>query len=131
MFPFNSDTFIYFNNSFRGVFPLVFIVSYLNKYFLLQYHLETFYIHLMFDISCYQELKAGIDSGQLLLDFLCQSGPQAKGADVQSLRSERSTFAETLGELRLQWLDVQRQLESQVSVPATTSLQNTTTYSLT
>ncbi|XP_056219440.1 nesprin-2-like [Seriola aureovittata] len=62
----------------------------------------------------YKELKAGIASGQLLLDFLCQSGPQAAGADIQALRSERTLFAETLGALRLQWLQLQRQVESQI-----------------
>ncbi|GLD49701.1 nesprin-2-like protein [Lates japonicus] len=62
----------------------------------------------------YRELKAGVVSGQLLLDFLCQSGPQAVGADVQSLRSERTMFAEKLGALRLQWLHLQRELESQI-----------------
>lgn len=76
----------------------------------------------MFHIFCFQELKAGIASGQLVLDFLCQSGPQAMGADVQSLWTERTMFAEALCALRLQWLDVQRKLESQVSVPATISL---------
>ncbi|XP_071323734.1 nesprin-2a isoform X2 [Trachinotus anak] len=62
----------------------------------------------------YKELKAGMVSGQLLLDFLCQSGPQAVGADVQVLRSERTMFAETLGALRLNWLHLQRQLGSQI-----------------
>ncbi|XP_059211817.1 nesprin-1 [Centropristis striata] len=61
----------------------------------------------------YQVLKAGLVSGQLLLDFLCQSGPQMMGGDVRALRSERTMFAEELGALRLQWLHLQRELESQ------------------
>ncbi|KAF1376843.1 hypothetical protein PFLUV_G00215650 [Perca fluviatilis] len=61
----------------------------------------------------YQELKASMVNGQLLLDFLCQSGPQVAGVDVQPLRSERTMFAEKLGAHRLQWLHLQRELESQ------------------
>ncbi|XP_035851599.1 nesprin-2 [Sander lucioperca] len=61
----------------------------------------------------YQELKAGMVNGQLLLDFMCQSGPQVAGVDVQPLRSERTMFAEKLGAHRLQWLHLQRELESQ------------------
>ncbi|XP_044023969.1 nesprin-2 isoform X2 [Siniperca chuatsi] len=61
----------------------------------------------------YQELKAGMVNGQLLLDFLCQSGPQVVGVDAQALRSERTMFAEKLGTLKLQWLHLQRELESQ------------------
>nr|XP_020459524.1 nesprin-1-like [Monopterus albus] len=62
----------------------------------------------------YQELKAGVDSGQLLLDFLCQHGPQAGAANDQALQSERTMFAETLGSLRLQWLHLQWELGKQV-----------------
>ncbi|XP_076613023.1 nesprin-2a [Chaetodon auriga] len=62
----------------------------------------------------YQELKAGMVNGQLLLDFLCQSGPRVTGGDVQALRSEHTKFAETLGALKLQWLHLQRELESQI-----------------
>ncbi|XP_035534355.1 nesprin-2 isoform X4 [Morone saxatilis] len=62
----------------------------------------------------YQELKAGMVNGQLLLDFLCQSGPRVVGVDVQALRSEHTMFAEKLGALRLQWLELQRELESQI-----------------
>ncbi|XP_068564553.1 nesprin-2a [Cebidichthys violaceus] len=61
----------------------------------------------------YQELKTGMVNGLLLLDFLCQSGPQPVGLDVRTLRSERTTFAEKLGAFRLQWLHLQRELESQ------------------
>lgn len=53
-------------------------------------------------------------NGQLLLDFLCQSGPQVLGVDAQVLCSERTMFAEKLGAVRLQWLHLQRELESQV-----------------
>ncbi|KAI3364132.1 hypothetical protein L3Q82_010949, partial [Scortum barcoo] len=62
----------------------------------------------------YEGLKAGMVNGQLLLDFLCQSGPQVVGGDVQALRSEQTMFAEKLGALRLRWLDLQRELESQI-----------------
>ncbi|XP_033991567.1 nesprin-2 isoform X3 [Trematomus bernacchii] len=62
----------------------------------------------------YRELKAGLLNGQLLLDFLCQSGPPVLGVDVRALRSERTMFAEKLGALRLQWLLLQRELESQI-----------------
>ncbi|XP_068433248.1 nesprin-2a [Clinocottus analis] len=61
----------------------------------------------------YQELKTGIVNGLLLLDFLCQSGPQAKGLDIRALQSERTMFAEKLGALRRQWLHLQRALESE------------------
>ncbi|KAK5852700.1 hypothetical protein PBY51_006550 [Eleginops maclovinus] len=62
----------------------------------------------------YRELKAGLVNGQLLLDFLCQSGPPVLGVDVSDLRSERTMHAEKLGALRLQWLLLQRELESQI-----------------
>lgn len=91
---------------------------------------RCFYINEFFIFNIlFQELKAGIVSGQLLLDFLCQSGPQVMGADVQALRSERSTFSETLGALRLRWLHLRRELESQVSISATNTQYNTTTFS--
>ncbi|XP_058468686.1 nesprin-2-like isoform X4 [Solea solea] len=62
----------------------------------------------------YQELKAGTVSGQLLLDFLCQSGPRAAAVDVQVVQSERTVFAEELGALTLQLLHLQRELDSQI-----------------
>nr|XP_040016362.1 nesprin-2 isoform X2 [Gasterosteus aculeatus aculeatus] len=61
----------------------------------------------------YQELKAGALNALLLLDFLCQSGPQPGGPDVRALRSERTVCAEQLGALRLQWLHLQGELECQ------------------
>ncbi|XP_034436669.1 nesprin-1-like [Hippoglossus hippoglossus] len=61
-----------------------------------------------------RQLKAGVVAGQLILDFLSQSRPQAVGAYVQSLQSERTMFAEKLGDLRLQWLHVQGELQSQI-----------------
>ncbi|XP_054474146.1 nesprin-2-like [Anoplopoma fimbria] len=61
----------------------------------------------------YQELKTGMVNGLLLLDFLCQSGPQVLGLDVLAHHSERTMFAEKLGALRLQWAHLQRELESQ------------------
>lgn len=75
----------------------------------------------------FQELKAGIVSGQLLVDFLCQSRPQAAGADVLALQSERTMFAETLGDLRLRWLHLQGELESQVTISAS-DIQFNTNY---
>ncbi|XP_034756192.1 nesprin-2-like [Etheostoma cragini] len=60
-----------------------------------------------------QVLKAGMVNGKLLLDFLCQSGPQVAEVDVQPLHSERTMFAEKLGAHRLQWLHLQRELENQ------------------
>ncbi|XP_028252465.1 nesprin-2a isoform X3 [Parambassis ranga] len=62
----------------------------------------------------YQILKAAVANGQLLLDFLCQPGPQVLGADVQAARSEHTIFAEKLGTFRLQWFHLQRELESQI-----------------
>ncbi|TKS76359.1 Nesprin-2 KASH domain-containing protein 2 [Collichthys lucidus] len=61
-----------------------------------------------------QELKEGMTNGQLLLDFLCQPGPRVMAMDVQALRYERTMFAENLGALRLKWLLLQRELESQI-----------------
>ncbi|KAM3603169.1 uncharacterized protein V6R79_017666 [Siganus canaliculatus] len=63
-----------------------------------------------------QGLKAGMVTGQLLLDFLCQCGPQVVGVDDQTRpdRYQQITFAENLGALRWQWLLLQRQLESQM-----------------
>ena len=52
-------------------------------------------------------------SGQLTLDFLCQSGPQA--ALTAAERSERTLFAERLGDVNLRWLLLQREMEIQVS----------------
>ncbi|XP_073348713.1 LOW QUALITY PROTEIN: nesprin-2a [Pagrus major] len=62
----------------------------------------------------YKESKAGLVNGQLLLDFLCQSGPRVVEVDNKDLRSECTMFAEKLGTLRLQWLHLQRELESQI-----------------
>ncbi|XP_062293145.1 nesprin-2 isoform X5 [Scomber scombrus] len=62
----------------------------------------------------YQEVKAGMISEQLLLDFLSQSGPQGMGADVLPLCSKRTMFGEQLGALRLQSFHLQRELESQI-----------------
>nr|XP_024660949.1 nesprin-1 isoform X8 [Maylandia zebra] len=60
----------------------------------------------------FQAFKAAVTNGQLLLHFLCQPRPQM--ADIQAVRSERTTFAEELGASRLQWLHFQRELESQI-----------------
>uniref|UniRef100_UPI0037E98A37 nesprin-2a n=1 Tax=Semicossyphus pulcher TaxID=241346 RepID=UPI0037E98A37 len=61
-----------------------------------------------------KELKAGMANGQLLLDFLCQSGPPVVGRDVKTFRSKRTMFAENLGGVKLKWQHVQRELESQI-----------------
>lgn len=74
----------------------------------------TFYIYVLS-----QELKESMTNGQLLLDFLCQPGPRVMVMDVQALRYERTMFAENLGALRLKWLLLQRELESQVCSSAT------------
>ncbi|XP_053737451.1 nesprin-2 isoform X3 [Synchiropus splendidus] len=62
----------------------------------------------------HQELRASVVSGQLLLDFLTQSGPQAAGEEVRTLRSTRTTFAERVGEVRLTWWSQQRDVERQI-----------------
>ncbi|KAM3861499.1 nesprin-2-like [Diretmus argenteus] len=62
----------------------------------------------------HQALKAGMASGQLLLDFLSQSGPAVRGADPQTLHSQRTVFAEQLGALNLRWLHLQGKLVSQM-----------------
>nr|XP_046228198.1 nesprin-2 isoform X4 [Scatophagus argus] len=62
----------------------------------------------------YQELKAGLVNGHLLLDFLCQSVPRVVEVDIQALRYDRILFAEKLGALKLQWLHLQGELESQI-----------------
>lgn len=58
-------------------------------------------------------------NGQLLIDFLSQSGPRLVGVDCQAIRYKHTIFAEKLGDLRLQWLHLQRELESQVCSSAT------------
>lgn len=63
--------------------------------------------------------------GQLLIDFLSQPGPQLVGADVQETSHKHTKFAEELGDLSLQWLHQQRELESQVRALATGALLNT------
>ncbi|XP_067338852.1 nesprin-2 isoform X4 [Channa argus] len=70
--------------------------------------------HITEVLQNYKELKAGLLTGQFLLDFLCQSGPQVLGADVQAFQSKSTIYAEKLGALRLQWLYVQRELENQI-----------------
>lgn len=52
-------------------------------------------------------------TGQLLLEFLSQPGPQV---DVQETRHKHTQFAEELGDLAAQWLHQQRELERQVRV---------------
>ncbi|KAM4521617.1 nesprin-2a isoform 3-T4 [Odontesthes bonariensis] len=61
-----------------------------------------------------QVLRTVAAKGQLLLDFMSQSGPQMVGADIQALLLERTVFAEKLGTIRLQWLLFQREVEIQI-----------------
>ncbi|KAK2855974.1 hypothetical protein Q5P01_004709 [Channa striata] len=70
--------------------------------------------HIAEVLQHFKGLKAGLVTGQSLLDFLCQSGPQVLGADIQALQLESTIFAEDLGALRLQWLHVQRELDNQI-----------------
>ncbi|KAF7666652.1 hypothetical protein LDENG_00098390 [Lucifuga dentata] len=69
---------------------------------------------LMEVLQHYQEIKTGMVNAQLLLDFLCQSGPQVVGVDIQALHSQRTVFSERLGALRLHWLHLQGALDSQI-----------------
>ncbi|KAM9703427.1 nesprin-2-like [Menidia menidia] len=62
----------------------------------------------------YQVLRTVVAKGQILLDFLFQSGPQMVGANVQALRSKGTKSAEKLGSIQLQWLLLQRELEIQI-----------------
>ena len=62
-----------------------------------------------------QELNVGVGCGQVLLDFLWQSGPQKAGsADICVYSWERTLFTETLGELSSSWACLQGELKSQV-----------------
>ncbi|XP_028295064.1 nesprin-2a isoform X2 [Gouania willdenowi] len=62
----------------------------------------------------FKALKMGVSNGQLLLDFLCQPKPQTVGEDAQARRSEFSAFAEELGTIRLECLELHRAIESQI-----------------
>ncbi|XP_041832728.1 nesprin-2-like [Melanotaenia boesemani] len=61
----------------------------------------------------YQVLISAMAKGQLLLDFLSQSGSKMVRGDIQALWLERTMFAEKFGTVRFQWLLLQRELESQ------------------
>ncbi|KAK6295335.1 hypothetical protein J4Q44_G00345610 [Coregonus suidteri] len=67
-------------------------------------------------LQYYQGCQAGSASGQLTLDFLCQSGPQSVAASDNSARcsEERTLFAEQMGALNLSWLLLEGKLGSQV-----------------
>ncbi|XP_071226495.1 nesprin-2a isoform X1 [Salvelinus alpinus] len=67
-------------------------------------------------IQYYQGCQAGNASGQLTLDFLCQSGPQSVTASDNSgsCSEERTLFAEQMGALNLSWLLLEGKLGSQV-----------------
>nr|XP_054604094.1 nesprin-2 isoform X2 [Nothobranchius furzeri] len=62
----------------------------------------------------YQVLRTAVANVQHLLDFMSQPGPQMAAADLQAPGSERSTFAEGLGNARLEWLLLQRELETRI-----------------
>ncbi|MEQ2202510.1 hypothetical protein XENOCAPTIV_004556 [Xenoophorus captivus] len=62
-----------------------------------------------------QVLRTAVDNCQQVLDLMSQPGPKMVEAEVQAYRLERTTFAENLGSIRLQWLLLQRELDSQVS----------------
>ena len=62
-----------------------------------------------------QELNVGVSCGQVLLDFLWQSGPpKADPADICVFSWERTLFTETIGELSSSWACLQGELMSQV-----------------
>ncbi|XP_014000581.2 nesprin-2a isoform X3 [Salmo salar] len=67
-------------------------------------------------IQYYQGCQAGNASGQLTLDFLCQSGLQSVAASDNSgsCSEERTLFAERMGALNLSWLLLEGKLGSQV-----------------
>ncbi|XP_037541118.1 nesprin-1 [Nematolebias whitei] len=62
----------------------------------------------------YRVMRKALANGHFLFDFLSQPGRRMVAADVQSLGSERTTFAEGLGTVRSQWLHLQRELEKRV-----------------
>ncbi|MED6292719.1 hypothetical protein CHARACLAT_003233 [Characodon lateralis] len=59
-------------------------------------------------------LRTAVDNCQQVLDLMSQPGPKMVEAEVQAYRLERTTFAENLGSIRLQWLLLQRELDSQI-----------------
>ncbi|MEQ2161143.1 hypothetical protein GOODEAATRI_006718, partial [Goodea atripinnis] len=76
-------------------------------------------LHLM-EVDCPglrgQVLRTAVDNCQQVLDLMSQPGPKMVEAEVQAYRLERTTFAENLGSIRLQWLLLQRELDSQGDV---------------
>ncbi|XP_035989542.1 nesprin-2 [Fundulus heteroclitus] len=61
-----------------------------------------------------QALRTPVNRCQQLLDFMSQPGSKMAAADVQAHRLERTAFAENLGSVRLRWLLLQRELDSQI-----------------
>ncbi|MEQ2262114.1 hypothetical protein XENORESO_014913, partial [Xenotaenia resolanae] len=59
-------------------------------------------------------LRTAVDNCQQVLDLMSQPGPKMVEAEVQAYRLECTTFAEILGSIRLQWLLLQRELDSQI-----------------
>ncbi|XP_061843165.2 nesprin-2a isoform X2 [Nerophis lumbriciformis] len=81
-------------------------------------HKDTDAVQITTTLQHYQALKASLVNGQLLLDFLSQTGPRAVEVDVQPLCSERTMYAEQIGALRQKWLHLQGALESQIRADA-------------
>lgn len=49
----------------------------------------------------FQGLKVAAANAQILLEFLCQTGPQPMGEDAVALTYQNTVFAEEVGDLRL------------------------------
>lgn len=49
----------------------------------------------------FQGLKVAAANAQILLEFLCQTGPQLVGEDAAALTYQNTVFAEEVGDLRL------------------------------
>uniref|UniRef100_A0AAY5KVL8 KASH domain-containing protein n=1 Tax=Esox lucius TaxID=8010 RepID=A0AAY5KVL8_ESOLU len=65
-------------------------------------------------LQYYQGCQKGSISGHLILDFLCDSGPQAVSDSPACLSEERTLLAERLGALSLSWLLLDGKLGSQM-----------------
>lgn len=66
----------------------------------------------------FQGLKVAVANAQILLDFLCQTGPQLVGEDAAALSSQNTLFAEKVGDLRLRCRLLLTDLGTQVCSPA-------------
>lgn len=65
----------------------------------------------------FQGLKIGVTNAQVLLDFLCQTGPRVVGEDAEARRGQHTTFAEEIGDLRLQCQLLLMDMGTQVCSP--------------